>query len=129
MASDTHQDGATQSFDRLTRLTSGAQFRYVFARPDVTQDRYFRVLRRTNDGNNCRLGLAVSRKVCATAAGRNRIKRLVRESFRLNRRRLEADGNWDFVVLPSGQAPHADNAALRKSLEGHWQKVMTTAPR
>lgn len=46
-----------------------------------------------NDVGRARLGLAVPRRV-GTAVRRNRIKRLLRESFRL----LSPDGGYDLVI-------------------------------
>jgi RNase P protein component len=40
-----------------------------------------------NGGPLTRLGVTVTRKVCRKAVGRNRLKRLAREFFRLNRNR------------------------------------------
>lgn len=57
-----------------------------------------------------RLGLAVSRKVDPRAVGRNRIKRVLRDAFRLQRAQLAAGS---YVVVARAAARNADNAALR----------------
>lgn len=70
--------------------------------------------------NEPRLGLAVSRKISATAVGRNRIKRQVRDSFRLNCAELPP---VDIVAMAKRDANSADKETLRRSLERHWQKL------
>ncbi|WP_147674829.1 ribonuclease P protein component, partial [Vulcaniibacterium tengchongense] len=64
-----------------------------------------------------RLGLAVSRKVDARAVGRNRIKRVLRESFRRLRAEL-APGDYVLVARPPAAAAGAAelDAALRALL-------------
>lgn len=57
-----------------------------------------------------RFGIAVSRKVDPNAVGRNRIKRVLRESFRTLRARLAPA---DYVIVARVQASKLDNAALR----------------
>ena len=60
-----------------------------------------------------RLGLAVSRKVDATAVGRNRIKRVLRNTFR-----LYADlPAKDYVVVARHAAASADNAQIKQDFE------------
>ena len=54
-----------------------------------------------------RLGLAVSRKVDPNAVGRNRIKRLLRDSFRHCRHAL-ADGDYVVVARPGAARCSAD---------------------
>lgn len=49
-----------------------------------------------------RLGLTVSKKV-GNSPQRSRVKRLLREWFRLERHRLE--GDWDLVVIARSGAP------------------------
>lgn len=126
---------ASEAFTRASRLTNEVEFRRVFARPRVSQDRYFRVLGRRNELQRSRLGLAVSVKVCKHAVGRNRLKRLVRESFRKHYKtdlqgpagsKAQAPG-IDMVVLPSRVAATMCNKALTKALDGHWKQQQQLA--
>lgn len=65
------------------------------------------------------MGLAISKKHCRLAVSRNRIKRLVRESFRRHQQEL---AGIDVVVLNQPETHKASNAQLLASLEKHWQK-------
>jgi ribonuclease P protein component len=114
-------------FSRQSRLLKPAQFRSVFQKPIRSFDEFFRVMARTNDINQHRLGMAVSKKACATAVGRNRIKRVVRENFRSNMLRTVTDNSLDIVVLPTVNATNQNNETLRESLSIHWQKLATKA--
>ena len=117
------QDRSPRTFPRRSRLLSQAEFARVFARPGVTQDRVFRILCRQNDRAYCRLGMAVSAKACRTAVGRNRIKRVIRDSFRHHQQMLASAGGKDIVVLPSHEAATICNTELRASLQKHWQRI------
>lgn len=108
---------------RKVRLSTKADFSRVFASPTVSRDACFSVLRRANGMGYSRLGMAVSKKNCRKATGRNRIKRVIRESFRINQLELAGQGGEDFVVLPSSQATTICNSSLKDSLMGHWQKA------
>jgi len=79
----------------------------------------FTVLFRPNGKDVPRLGLAISKKHCRLASGRNRLKRIVRESFRQHQESL---GGVDIVVLNQPAAQSADNQQLFASLERHWQR-------
>jgi len=79
----------------------------------------FTVLYKANGEREARLGLAISKKLCKLAVGRNRLKRVVRESFRLHGAEL---AGLDIVVLNRPAAMRASNEALFDSLQGHWQK-------
>lgn len=107
------------SFPRRVRLTGRHAFARVFDQPAKSSDRYFAVLTRPNDLAYPRLGLAVSRKVAKSAVARNRIKRVVRESFRRHQRKL---GGLDCVVMGRVGAAESDNAVLFASLERHWRR-------
>jgi ribonuclease P protein component len=81
----------------------------------------FTILLRTSDKPYGRLGLAVSKRVDKKAVGRNRIKRMIRESFRYHQEQLKG---LDLVVIARAGAKQAENEALRSSLARLWQLVV-----
>jgi ribonuclease P protein component len=101
------------------RLRTAAGFARVFKKATRSRDKWFTVLCRDNDTQVARLGLAISKKHCKTATGRNRIKRIVRESFRNAQHRL---AGLDVIVLSQPATAAADNRRLRDSLATHWQR-------
>ena len=64
-----------------------------------------------------RLGLVVSKKV-GRSPQRNRVKRLVREWFRVSRHRL--DDPWDLVVIARSGAPDLGSA----DVEGQFDALI-----
>ena len=106
-------------FRRHQRLLTGADFARVFKEARRSSDRFFTVLARDNDLSFARLGLAVGKKQVRRAVGRNRIKRLVRERFRMNAKTL---GTQDLVVVSRANAG-ASNEALTRSLAAHWARL------
>jgi ribonuclease P protein component len=92
----------------------------VFAEANRSRDSLFTVLSTENGKDTARLGLAISKKHCRRATGRNRLKRLVRESFRQH---LALLVGLDIVVLGQPGTGRADNQAIFDSLARHWQKT------
>lgn len=84
----------------------------------------FTVLYRPNASEEARLGLAIGKKNCKLASGRNRLKRIVRESFRQHREQLKA---LDIVVINNPAATRAPNRALFESLQNHWRRCASSA--
>lgn len=89
----------------------------------MLQDPCFRILYRATRNPVSRLGMAVSTKVCKQAVGRNRLKRVIRESFRQHQAFLSGNGSHDIVVLPSRQAATICNSVLQASLARHWRNI------
>ncbi|MEM8984526.1 MAG: ribonuclease P protein component [Pseudomonadota bacterium] len=110
---------ADERFSRSQRLLIASQFQHVFDNPVRSRDSFFTVLGRPSGQPTARLGLAVSRKTDKRAVMRNRLKRLIRESFR--RQRLPA---LDVVVITKPAAARAARTELTTSLEQHWQRLI-----
>lgn len=119
----TSVEHASSRFTRASRLTQPTQYKQVFAGARRRGDRYFTILSIPNAHEQARLGMAVSRRNMPRAVDRNRIKRLIRESFRQHRADLSAR---DIVVLAKAPARHASNTELLEALSRHWQRLTTT---
>lgn len=78
---------------------------------------------RVNELGAPRLGLAVAVKAAGNAVQRNRVRRVIRESFRLVQSRLPA---CDIVIGTRPKVGASDNAALRAALDSLWTKVIAT---
>jgi ribonuclease P protein component len=100
-------------------LLSAAAFDRVFKKATRSRDKLFTVLCRESKDEIARLGLAISKKHCRKASTRNRIKRVIRESFRQHPQQL---AGLDIVVINQPAATMADNGAMNESLERHWQR-------
>ncbi|MFO1429378.1 MAG: ribonuclease P protein component [Candidatus Competibacteraceae bacterium] len=107
-------------FSRRARLSNKADFNYVFAQPIKSGDPYFTVLARPNTLGFPRLGLAISRKSAPAAVVRNRIKRIIRESFRHHQQLL---GGLDLVVIGQPKVGMQANEVLFTSLQKHWSRL------
>jgi len=116
-----------KKFSRQSRLLKPAEFKLVFQQPTRSADDCFRILARANGIQRHRLGMAVSKKACARAVGRNRIKRIVRESFRTQLAGQVLEDALDFVVLPTATATNQSNKTLDESLSAHWQRLTRKA--
>lgn len=94
-----------EGLPKENRLRRKQQFAQVFAQARKRHGPHLLFLTRENGGGHSRLGLTVSRKV-GNAVARNRIKRLLRESFR----RLESNicPPLDLVVIARKGATELD---------------------
>ena len=110
---------ARHRFSKDSRLLDAASFGRVFEKATRSRDKWFTVLCRPNDMATPRLGLAISKKQCKKATARNRLKRIIRESFRHHQDELEG---LDIVVMNKAAAADENNDALVNSLEAHWQQ-------
>ena len=107
-------------FTPAHRLHRKAEFDLLYREGRRYADNFFLALARDNSLAHPRLGLSISAKAVGNAVNRNRVKRVVRESFRLNLTRLPAA---DIVINARGSAKTAENEFLMRSLEQLWDKL------
>jgi ribonuclease P protein component len=105
------------------RLRSKLQFDAIYASGRRLDDRFFGLRIKPNGIGHARVGLAVAIKTAGNAVARNRLRRLVRESFRLAQHGLPA---VDIVVAAKFPASEAPATTLRASLATLWQRVAST---
>ncbi|WP_424681640.1 ribonuclease P protein component [Frateuria sp. YIM B11624] len=87
--------------------------------------RCFSVRWRPNGLDHARLGLAISKRVSKRAVERNRIKRLVRESFRRVRPGLPP---VDLVVMAREAAAGVPGTELLVELDTLWRRLPPLKP-
>ena len=106
---------------RINKLVKSQQFRSVFRSSRRSGDGAFLVIARKNSNNVARLGMSLPKKHVNQAVQRNRIKRVIRESFGSAQALLK--GLDVVVVVLKGTDNNFDNKSLRSKLEQHWKKV------
>ena len=97
-----------------------AEFRDVKRRGKKFADAFFSLSVLANHETYPRLGLSIATRTFGSAVARNRIKRLTRESFRLNQYSLPP---VDVAVSAREAARQANSSDLRASLDKHWKAI------
>ncbi|PCH57041.1 MAG: ribonuclease P protein component [Legionellales bacterium] len=111
-------------FPKALHLRTQAHFKRVFGSNRCFRTKYWIVLFIPNAYTYPRLGLSVAKKNIPTAVGRNRIKRLIRESFRAQQGAL---ANLDIVIVVRKLVGSTDNTTISKQLTRSWHGVIEQA--
>ncbi len=99
------------TFSRARRIRSPSDFQYIYEHGQLYKDECFRIFYvRTGQAELGRLGLSISKKL-GKAHVRNRIKRIIREAFRLH---PELTRGLDLIVQPRSAVLALSNAQLRQ---------------
>jgi len=110
----------TAGLPREARIRRAGDFAVLRQASGRLGGRCFSVRYRQNDAGRARLGLAISKRVSKRAVERNRIKRLVRESFRRAQHTLPP---VDVLVMAREQACTLPGTALLAELDALWRKL------
>ena len=107
------------AFPPRARLRKPREFEAVLKRGRRVQEKLLSAVILAG-ASEARLGLAISARAVPLATGRNRIKRLARETFRRSRAGLPA---IDVVLQARSAAAGAESAELRSTLDRLWQRL------
>ena len=117
----------SRDFSREKRLLTPRQFKSVFDSPTgKVPGRNVLLLARDNDLDHPRLGLVIGKKSVKLSVERNRLKRQIRESFRLNQDSLVG---WDIVIVARKGLGDLDNSELVLQLGKLWKRLARNRPR
>lgn len=99
-----------------------ADYKNVFDDSYKINQRHVLALFKPNQKSYARLGIIVGKRVANSAVARNRIKRAIRESFRLNKDRLQG---LDIIIIARQQSDTLNKAKLREGMNILWEKLLT----
>lgn len=110
-----------RSFPRSSRLLRPAEFQAVFDQTGTkVGDAGFLLLVRANGSDHPRLGLVIAKKKVRRSVDRNRIKRVVRDSFRLHQVALPAA---DVIFMARNDLATVASADLHAALAQAWKRL------
>ena len=116
---------AEHRFTRDFRLLSPADFKSVFdGAQHKVSCRYILMLAIKQQTSQTRLGMVVAKKNVSKSVERNRIKRLIRESFR--HARLQLPG-LDIIVLIRKGLDNLPNFVISSKIDALWKDLHTKA--
>ncbi len=107
------------TYNHRDRLLTAGQYTRVFDQATKFNSEFFTILSRENTIGQPRLGIIVAKRRAKRSVDRNIIKRIIRESFRLNKARLPAN---DFIVILKRPVKTVKRTKLRLQIEILWKQ-------
>jgi len=108
------------TFGKSDRILKRREFVDLSQHGRRCHNRQFIAIIRPARSDRSRLGVTVTKKV-GNAVQRNRIKRLVREFFRLNRHGIA--GEWDINIIAKREAAELANDQIVQSLQDLFRRI------
>ena len=116
----------SQDFSREKRLLTARHFKAVFDSPSgKVPGKNLLLLARENGLEHPRLGLVIGKKSVKLSVQRNRLKRLMRDSFRLHQQLL---AGWDIVIVARKGLGDVENPELHQHFGKLWKRLARNRP-
>lgn len=111
------------TFSKCNRLITSREFNRVFSEVTKTINTdYFVFITSKNNIERLRIGFSFSKKKIRRAHSRNRLKRVIRESFRQMNKENYLQG-YDIVIIAKEGIDKVNNEKLRQLLNRSWEKI------
>lgn len=112
-------------FTKQQRLLKASEFQRVFDQSALKASAGpIFLLAASNQLEHPRIGFIIAKKQVRLAVQRNRIKRIVRETFRTQ---SHSDFNYDVIVMARKGLDQKSSREIRKEFERMWQKLIRLA--
>lgn len=122
---DTLPSRPTFKFGKQQRLLNAADYSAVFNDAPIRASHpNFLILARVNNSAQAKLGLVIAKKNVRHAVTRNRIKRVARETFRLQQHNIPT---IDAIVLARRGADAIPQDQLSTIFNGLWKRIIKRA--
>ena len=108
-----------KSLKRTFSLRKASDFALLIKHANIFKSEDFLIRHLDNQQGHARLGIAVAKKRVKQAVRRNRIKRIVRETFRIYCLRLPAK---DYMISYRGMQNSKDFPKLHQKLIYFWEQ-------
>ena len=117
----------SRDFCREKRLLTPRDFKAVFDSPSgKVPGKSVLLLARDNGFDHPRLGMVIGKKSVKLSVERNRLKRQIRESYRLKQEILQGR---DIVIVARKGLGDLDNSELAQQFGKLWKRLARSKPR
>ncbi|KAF5072752.1 ribonuclease P protein component [Acetobacterium wieringae] len=111
---------------KIKSLSKENEFKRVFKVGDVFGNKVFVIYYLKNEENFNRLGIIVSKKVSKKAVIRNKVKRRIKEAYRLNEDSFSK--GYDIILIAKESIKEVPYSSLEKSLNHLFYKKNLMRP-
>ena len=111
------------SFSYRERLHSARQYQRVFKQANKSSSESLIMLFRKNNVGFPRIGIVAAKRKLKRAVDRNTVKRVIRDSFRLNKSKLPS---YDFIIILKKPIQTIRSDKLRKEITAFWLSFTNT---